>query len=367
MKISVLAENLTRSVGVAVRSVSGKAQLPVLSNILIKANKSGLEIVGTDLELSMITKVGARVEEEGEILVPARLFSELVTTLPVGAVDLSLNKQVLMVNTGKMKAEIVGISADEYPVVPRYEGKGIKIKSEVLRTSIGRVAIAAAKENTRPVLEGVWWLLGNEGIELAATDGYRLGTDRLKIAGVEQKNQEFVVPVRAVLELLRLLADNQGEVKVEFDKDKQQVVFSVGETELVSRLIGGEFPPFKQIIPQEYKTRVKVKKDDLLSSVKRASIFARGNANIVLWEIDQEVLVVSAASAEVGKNESEIEVSGEVEKMKIAFNGKYLVDYLSNIDVEEIVFESEGELRPGVFRVEGSEFVHIVMPIRQSD
>jgi DNA polymerase III subunit beta len=367
MRVSVLSENLSKAVGIAVRSVSGKAQLPVLTNLLVRAKKTGLEVMGTDLELSLVVKVGAKVEEEGEILVPARLLNELVATLPLGTVDLSLQKQVLMVVSGKMKAELVGLSADEYPVIPRYEGKGIKIKAGLLRETLSRVAVSAARENTRPVLEGVWWSIEKDGVELAATDGYRLGTDKLKVEVGSGQNQELVVPVRAVAELSRLIQDGQEEVVVEFDKDKQQVIFGVGEVELISRLIGGDFPPFKQIIPQGYKTKIKMPREELLAAVKRASVFARGNANIVIWQIEEERLVVSAASAEVGKNESEIEIQGEVEKMKIAFNGKYLIDYLGVLDVSEVTFESEGELRPGVFRIEKSDFVQVVMPIRQND
>ena len=176
----------------------------------------------------------------------------------------------------------------------------------------------------------------------------------------------MVLPVRAVQELIKVLPEGQKKMEMEFDKDKQQVIFRAGELEMISRLIGGEFPPFMQIIPKEYKTRVVIERGDLMTAVRRASIFSRGNANIVMLEVSSEGVEVSANSAEVGKNTSKVQAEVEGDDLKTAFNGRYLLEYLGNIDNEQIILESGGDLKPGVFKIEGEDFLHVIMPIRQN-
>jgi len=368
MKINVLAENLNKAVGMASRMVSGKTQLPVLNNLLIRAKKTGLEICGTDLEISLLVEVGAKVEEEGEVLVPAKILAELVSTLPNGVVDLSLEKQTLLLSSGGVRAEISGLSADEFPTIPRFSGKGIKFDIDKFRKKMSQILVAVAKENSRPVLEGIGWYLDKNNLELAATDGYRLSADIFKLKEINVSvPSEIVVPARAISELLRATTEEDKDLLIEIDKEKQQIIFKFQGVEITSRLINGEFPPFKQIIPSDWLTRLIVSKEELLAAVKRAAVFARGNANIVLWEIGQDKFTVSASSTEIGKNVSEIATEMEGEDLKVAFNGRYLIDYLMSVESDKVVFESAGELKPGVFKVEGESLIHIIMPIRQSD
>ncbi len=368
MRITVLAENLNKAMGIVIKGVSGKSQLPVLSNVLIRATKSGLELISTDLEISFVCKVGAKIEDEGEILVPAKLFADLVSTLSLGSVELSTEKQVLKVSAEKNETELTGMAADEFPGIPRALGKGIEIDAGEFKDKMEKVMVAAARDNARPVLEGVLWVFEGVRGTIAATDGYRMGTDCFKdIKGVTKKEEEKVIlPVRALRELIRALPEEGQSIGVELDREKQQVVFKVGNLEMISRLIGGDFPPFDQIIPKAYKTRVVFDRELLLSGVRRASIFAKGNANIVLLKISEEGLEVSAGSAEVGKNVSRMEVEFEGEAVEMAFNGRYLLEYLGSVTTDKVTLETEGDLKPGVFKIEGSEFLHIIMPIRQN-
>src|SRR3989338_8359755 len=296
MKINVLAENLKKGLSIAMRGVSTRVQLPILSTILLKASKEGLVLSATDLELSFRVKVRAKVGEEGEIAVPAKLFADLVATLPVGAVDLSDKKQ----------------------------------------------------------------------ITLAATDGYRLGVDYFKndVPETLGDSQKFVLPVRALMELVRVLEPAMKTVKVEFDNDKQQVIFLADDIEMSSSLIAGEFPPYTKVIPTEKKITVVIDKEALLEAVKRASLFARDSANVVKLAVTGEGGAVTAQSDQMGGSQTTIEAEVEGDEVTIAFNARYLLDYLGVVREDKITLETEGELKPAVFRIEKSDFLHVIMPVR---
>lgn len=368
MRVSVLGENLNRAMNVVIRGVSSKAQLPVLSNVLIRATSTGLELMSTDLELGFVYKLGARVEEEGDVLVPAKLFADLIGTVQGGPVEMALEKEVLKIVAAGMKADVSGQSAEDFPSVPRFAGSGVSIEAKEFRDKIVRVAIAAARDDTRPVLEGLLWKIDKDGVVVAATDGYRLGTDKLvKVTSdVDIVENQVVLPVKAMVELAKIIPDGAKSIEMVVDKERQQVIFKMGEIEMASRLIVGDFPPFMQIVPVDYQTKVFVDKENLLSAVRRASIFARGNANIVQLQVKDGVMEVSASSAEVGKNSSEISVESEGEDLSVAFNGKYLLEYLGVVADGKVIIESGGSLKPGVFKLDNENFLHIIMPIRQN-
>lgn len=366
MKTSLLTENLKRGLGIVMRAVSSKATLPVLSMVLLRAEKDGLTLESTDLEISLKVKVRAKIEEKGEMIVPAKIFSELVATLPAGSVELVVEKESLTVTGSKVRANIMGQSAAEFPVLPSASGKGIKLDLSEYKEKMDRVAVAAARDDSRPVLSGVLWQFGDKEITLVATDGYRLGVDSLKKVGdiQEQKNNKFVLPVRAVLEMSRIFDQTEKEIEVEFDDQKQQVIFSSAEVELSSRLIAGDFPPYQKVIPNDKKTTITVDREELIEGVRRAALFARDSANVVKLNIVDGTLKILADNDQTGNTETEIEVLMEGDNVKAAFNAKYLLDYLGVINQEKVVLETEGELKPAVFKLEGEDFIHIVMPFR---
>ena len=366
MKINVLAENLKKGVSICMRGVSARAQLPILSTILLKAGKEGLVLSATDLELSFRVKVRAKVEEEGEMAVPAKLFSDLVATLPVGVVGLSDKKQTLIIEGEKVRAEVVGQSSEEFPALPKAKGKGLEIDVAELAEKVERVGIAAAKDDARPILAGVLWVLDKKQITLVATDGYRLGVDFFKndVSGTTEDTQKFVLPVRALMELVRVLEPAMKTVKVEFDNDKQQVIFLADDIEMSSRLIAGEFPPYTKVIPAEKKITVVIDKEALTEAVKRASLFARDSANVVKLAVGEGEVKVTAQSDQMGGSQTTIEAEVEGDEVTIAFNARYLLDYLGVVKEEKITLETEGELKPAVFRIEKSDFLHVIMPVR---
>ncbi len=367
MKVSVLSENLRKGLGIVNRGVSSRVTLPILSTVLLKADKEGLLLSATDLELSFRVRVRAKVEAEGEIAVPAKLFSDLCATLPVGVVELLSEKQTLKIKGEKVQAEVVGQGSEEFPSLPKPKGKGLTLSVEEMGEKIERVGIAAAKDDTRPILAGVLWVLEEKQITLAATDGYRLSVDVMNkdVSGAPEDTQKFVLPVRALLELTRVLEPSMKTIKVEFDQEKQQVIFTADDLEMSSRLIAGEFPPYKKVIPVEKKISVSIEKEALEEAVRRASLFARDSANVIKLGVSPEGVNVTAQSDQVGGSQTliEAEVTGD-EEVKIAFNARYLLDYLGTVKGEKVTMETEGELKPAVFRIEKSDFLHVIMPVR---
>ena len=369
MKVTVLAENLRKGLGIAIKAVSMRSQLPVLSGVLMKAEKSKLVIMATDLEISFKVVLGAKVSKEGEMVVPARLFLDLISGLPIGPVDLVEEKQILRIESGGVKAEIVGQSADEFPSLPRVKKMELSLSAGSLKECINRVTVSAARDDTRPVLSGVLWNFDGKEVSLIATDGYRLGMDGIKeVSGEAKKKRKLILPARALQELARVV-DEEGVKKVEvgFDEENQQVMFKVEDVEMVSRLIAGNFPAYEQIMPGEYRTRVLIRREDLLEAVKRASLFAREGSNIVRFKVEKDGLVVEAESGQTGGSQTKLEGKVEGEGMVIAFNARYVVDYLGVVSGDEVVLELVEELKPGVFKVEGEEFVQVVMPIRMQE
>lgn len=366
MKVSILAENLKKGLSIAMRGVSSRVQLPILSSILLRAGKEGLVLSATDLELSFQVKVRAKVVVEGELAVPAKLLSDLVATLPVGVVELSVEKQALKISSDKVKAKVVGQGSEEFPILPVGKGKGLEISVEELIEKAERVGIAAAKDDARPILAGVLWMMSKKKLTLVATDGYRLGVDVIEkgVSGVIEEGEKFVLPVRALMELTRVLEPSMKTVMVEFDKDKQQVVFDAEDLQMSSRLIAGEFPPYNKVIPIEKKITVILDKEGLIEAVKRASLFARDSANVVKLLVNESGVEVTAQSDQVGGSQSNLEAEVEGEEVKIAFNARYLLEYLGAVKGEKVTMETEGELKPAVFRIAGSEFLHVIMPVR---
>lgn len=372
MKVNILAENLKKGLSIAMRGVSSKAQLPILSNILIKAEKAAIVLSATDLELSFRVTVRGKVTEEGEIAIPAKLLMDLTATLPAGTIEMTLTKQTLSIvgfnSAGKevTKTEILGQGAEEFPALPVSKGKGVTIDVEELREKIDRVGIAAARDDTRPILTGVLWLLEEKQLTLAATDGYRLGVDILKKITSEglQPLEKFVLPVRALMELSKVLEPGMEKVNVEFDKEKQQVIFLTDDVEMSSRLIAGEFPPYQQVLPTTKKITVTLAQDDLSEAVKRASLFARDSANVVKLEIGENELAVIAQSDQMGSSRSTMEAEVEGENLTVALNAKYLLDCLGVLKTDKVVMETDGALKPMVFRLPETDFVHVIMPVR---
>jgi len=338
MKLSCLQENLNRGLSVVGRAVATRTTLPITNNVLLVTDQSRLKLVATNLEMAISCWIGAKVEEEGAITVPARLLTEFISSLPGEKVDINLSPKTktLELKCARFEARISGVDAKDFPPIPRIEdGITTKVEVDSLRQGISQVVFAAASEESRPVLTGVNAQFEENLLTLAAADGFRLAVYKLPITVPVSEKSEVIIPARTLAELNRLMADQEEAVEITMSPGKGQVLFRLKSTELVSQLVQGTFPNYAQLIPQSYTTRAVVDVAEFLRATKTASIFARDGSGIVRLvmtpggELTPGKMTVSARSEEIGDDVGEIDAMVEGEEAKIAFNGKYLTDVLS--------------------------------------
>ncbi len=372
MNVSVMQENLARGLQTVSRAVSSRATLPVLANVLLKTENAGLKLTATNLEIGINCWVPGKVAEEGEITVPAKLLTDLVTSLPNQRIDLVLSPKdrTLKLTCGNNRSSIKGIEADEFPVVAAIgETPATSVDARVLREAIGEVVFAAASDESRPILTGVLTKLSGDQMTLAAADNYRIAVRTVTLDRPVTPEVTIVVPGRSYQELMRILPDAEAPIEITVTPNKSQVMFHVEGIDLVSRLIEGQFPNYEPVIPTSHSSRAVIDREAFLSGTRRASIFARDSANIVKIELggdgEADGVAITAHAADVGDNADTVEATLEGSPTSIAFNARYLIDVLSNLGVEEAVLELSGPLAPGVIRGIGKdEYVHVIMPVR---
>jgi DNA polymerase-3 subunit beta len=373
MKLSCLQENLDRGLGVVGRAVATRTTLPITNNVLLATEQSRLKLAATNLEMAISCWVGAKVEEEGAITVPARLLSDFISSLPSEKVDISLSPQTktLGLKCARFEARISGIDAKDFPPIPKVEaGITTKVEVEALRQGIAQVVFAAATEESRPVLTGIDAKFEGDLLTLAAADGFRLAVYKLPLAEAVSHETEVIIPARTLAELNRLIAEQEEAVEATINPDKGQALFKLKNIELVSQLIQGTFPNYAQLIPKSYTTRAVISVADFLRATKTASIFARDGSGIIRLvvtpggETTPGKVVVSARSEEIGDDVGDIDAVVEGEEAKIAFNGKYLTDVLSVLHEAQVALETTSPSSPGVVRPVGVEnYIHVVMPM----
>jgi len=373
MRLSCLQENLNRGLSVVGRAVATRTTLPITNNVLLTVDQSRLKLAATNLEMAISCWIGAKVEEEGAITVPARLLAEFIGSLPNDRVDISLSPRTktLGLKCARFEARISGVDAKDFPPIPKIEG-GITTRVEVdaLRQGISQVVFAAASEDSRPVLTGVDAEFDGDLLTLAAADGFRLAVYKLPLASPVSQKTEVIIPARTLAELNRLMADQEEAIEITVNPNKSQALFRLKNIELVSQLVQGTFPQYGQLIPQSYNTRVVVDVAQFLRAAKTASIFASDGGGIVRLvmtpggELNPGKITISARSEEIGDDVGEIDAIVEGEEAKIAFNGKYLIDVLSVLRETQVALETTNPSSPGVLRPVGVDnYIHVVMPM----
>jgi len=371
MKLSCLQENLSKGLSIVGRAVATRTTLPITNNILLATEHSRLKLAATNLEIAISCWLGAKIEQEGAITLPAKLLTEFVSSLPNERIDLSLSHHTLELKCARFEARISGIDAEDFPPIPKIgDGMISQIEPEALRLAISQVVFATASEDTRPVLTGVCAAFEGDALTLAAADGFRLAVHKAPLAMPIEESIEIIIPGRALSELSRLLADQKEPVDIAINPNKSQVLFRLKDGEIVSQLIQGTFPNYKQLIPQSYSTRAVVSIAEFLRATKTASIFARDGSNIVRLQISPggELMpgriTISARSEQIGDNVGEVDATVEGEAAKIAFNGRYLIDVLSVLHESQVALEITTSSSPAIIRPLGSDnYVHVVMPM----
>ena len=375
MKLSCLQENLSKGLAVVSRAVATRSTLPVTQNVLISTDQSRLKLSATNLEIAITTWIGASIEDEGAITLPARILTEFVNTLEGDKIDFSLpeGNGILNISSGRSKATINGIDAEEFPPIPTVlDGIRAVVNAGVLKKAISRVAFAAATEESRPVLTGVELKIEGNDFSLAAADGFRLAVQKDKLTEPIDGNIEVIIPARTMNELNRLVSDDSEEIEVVMTPTRGQILFRSGDIEIVSQLLQGNFPNYQQLLPEEHSTRSIFDTNALQRAVRSASIFARDGSNIVRMQLVPPTeedhngkALISARSEEVGDNEDVVDAESlEGEESKIAFNSRYLMDVLAVLDKGNVVLETTTASSPGVFKpVEEDGYTHVVMPM----
>ena len=364
-----MQENLARGLQVVGRAVSSRATLPVLSNVLLRTEDAGLKLTTTNLEIGITCWVPGRIESDGALTVPARLFSDIVNSLPAGErVDLEGDGATgLRIRGGRFRAHLKGIEADEFPAIPSAgERPTTRISQKVLRGALGEVTFAAASDESRPILTGVLTRFTGDRVTLAAADNYRIAVKSIDVLDpVEEK--AVVVPARSYAELARILADVDEPLEVVLAPARNQVLFHVDGIDLVTRLVDGQFPNYQQVLPTSHTTRAVVDREELLKATRLSALIASSSANVVKLTVSPEGTgsIAVAANAEVGDNEGELEATVEGDGITIAFNARFLTEVLQNVDDAQLALEFHGALSPGVIRPVGDpDYVHVIMPVR---
>lgn len=363
-----MQENLARGLTVVSRAVSTRNTLPVLSNVLVRTEDAGLKLTATNLEIGITCWVPGRIDAEGSVTIPARLFADVVAQLPGGErVDLELEGTTLHLRSGRQEAHLRGIEADEFPVIPTPgERPTTRLPQRAFRRALSEVVFAAASDESRPILTGVLTRFSGDRVTLAAADNYRIAVKSLPTMDPVEESS-LVVPARSYAELVRIMNDTDDPVDIMLAPSKNQILFHVEGTDLVSRLIDGQFPNYQQVLPTTSTTRAVVEREELLKAVRLSALIATSAANVVKLRLESGTpgTLDIAAAADVGDARGEVEAAVEGDSVTVAFNARYLQDVLQNLDSEQVALEFTGPLSPGVLKPIGDDaYVHVIMPVR---
>lgn len=373
MKVSVLQENLAYGLSIVSRAVSPRSTLPVLANILAATDEGRLRLSATNLELGITCWIGAKIDEEGSTTVPARTFTDLVSTLPTDQVSMDLNvrTQNMNVRCGTSNTDLKCIDAQEFPPMPAPDlDDGIQINVADLKEMIQQVVFATSTDEARPILTGVLVTVEDDVITFASADGFRLSVREAKLSTPVNQPIQAVIPARALSELARISSDGNETITMSMPPQSGRVIFRSQNAELASQLIEGSFPDYEQIIPRGHQTRTVLSTDAFLKACKQAEIFAREGTLIARvsitpgGELQPGTVEISGQSEETGSNQTVVDASIEGPPILIAFNVRFMREVLDVIKTPNVALETSSDTSPGLFRPVGAkDFLHVIMPM----
>ncbi len=369
MNLSITKDQIIAGLQAVQNVVSNRTTLPILSNVLLRAEQGRLELTATDLDVTVVCSVEAKVTKEGATTVPVKKLFGIVKELNGGEIELETDeKHVTSVRSGSSFFKINGLGADEFPPInQKKDDKKVALSQETIRSMLKKTSFAVSTDESRYVLNGIFISLKEGKMTLVATDGRRLALVDEEVDVNEKSSGEFIVPAKAVNELNRLLQD-KGEVEMKFGENhasfslKDDKGFSVL---LITKLIEGNYPNYRQVIPGEAKERIPLVREELLQALRRAEIMTSEKANSVKMSFGRNSLAITANSPEVGEARETIAVNYKGKEMAIAFNPRYLIDPLAALGEDEVFIELIDELSPGVLKINGP-FLYVVMPMRLS-
>ncbi|MBI2247057.1 MAG: DNA polymerase III subunit beta [Armatimonadetes bacterium] len=348
------------------RAISTRTTMPILGYVLVETMKQGLKLTATDLELAIQVEIDAEVREGGQLTLPARILTEIVGNLPEATVEIKTGEAGTQAEIAceNSNFEILGLPTGDFPTTPKAGEEPLgTIDADVMRTMIRQTIFAVSGDETRPFLTGVYVVMDGTDVRFVATDGGRLALRKTSVTSPAREKTGVIVPAKTMQELARALGGVEGDVQLATADN--QLMFAVPGLRVYSRLISGQFPNYQQVIPQEFKQRIRVDTDRLLRAVRRVSITARDSANVVRLSAKGKKLTITSNTPEVGKAREDVEVTAEGETVEAAFNARYLIDCLNSIDAAELFFELTGPLSPGAIRpAQHSDYVYVLAPVR---
>ncbi len=365
---SVKQEEFSKALQLVIRAISTRITLPILSNFLIEVYEGKITVSSTNLDIAISVTLTATETYIGKIAVPGKILSDLVSTLNPGTLSLEIIDGIGSLVSGKFAAKLNTAPTEDFPVIPTEVGEArVKIPAKTFSYAIDKVEFAAAVDESRPILAGVLFDLSEKGLELVATDGYRL-SHAMFSGEFATKPIRTVIPARTLQEVSKLAGQND-EIGVWLSENDKQAVFKAGEVKIVSRIIEGEYPNWRKIVPDSFSTSISVAKDEFARALTQAAVFAKESGNVVRLGLGDGLgLLVSSVSREIGEEKNEIEGELSGPSGEIAFNWRYLNDFLGICESEKFTLEILESLKPGKFTLEknetGVEFMHIIMPVR---
>jgi DNA polymerase III subunit beta len=366
MKLSISRDNLLSGLQLVGRAVSSRATLPALGGVEFTTTADALTLRATDMEMALTVSLpDANVEAEGTVLLPGRLAGDVVRSLPPGDVSLALRAEQRDVElvAGEARFHLRTLAAEDFPKLPEADGEGVALPAQPLAETIDRVARAASRDEVRPILTGVLFHVDGATLTMVATDSYRLSVKHTELDAPLPETIEANVPARALRELARIVTQD-GPEEVLMSLARNQAIFSAGAVVLSSRLIEGQFPSWRQLIPESFEHEVRLPRGELLEVARRISQLAQRNAPLRFAFADGE-LTVAAETPEVGDARESMPAPYSGEPLEIAFNPQFLIEGLDSVDGDELVLKLSSPLRPGLIEpVDREDFSYLVMPIR---
>ncbi len=362
MRIDSDKITLLKGITAVQNAISAKSALPILSNILLETIKDKLSIVGTDLDVGIISMVPVNITTPGSITVPAKRFMDIIKELPEANIVILVKKNnIVHITCENTQFKIMGIPKDEFPNLPEFKDKDVvDISQPLFKNMIVMTAFAMSRDETRYILNSVYMVIKKNLLRMVATDGRRLALAEREIVLKGSVEKKLILPAKTVQELIRNLKDD-GEMQVSIGGN--QVMFNLGDITIISRLIEGEFPNYEQVIPEEIKDKVVVNREAFLSAVKRVSLLATQDSQVVKIDVEKDKMVVSKNSPDIGEAREEMVVSYEGAPISIGFNPNYMIDILKNMNEQTIGFEIRDPEKPGVIR--GKEkYIYVVLPMQ---
>ena len=356
-------QEILEGISIVQKAITGKSTMPILEGIYIKTNETSLTLIGSDMDVSIQTTVNANIIEQGSIVIDAKIFGEIIRKLPNATIKIeTLENQIIRITCEKSVFDVVYMNTNEFPELPEInEDLKISVKQNILKNMIKGTSFAIAQDETRPILQGILFEVKNKNLNLVALDGYRLA---IKSEFLDTDiDIEVVIPGKTLNEVSKILEDVDDIVNITFTNN--HILFNLEKTKIISRLLEGKFINYNSLLPQEHKLLVDVNRQELQNAIERASLMAKdGNTNLIKLDIQQDNLVITSNS-QLGKVREEMSIKLQGDEVQIAFNSRYLLDVLKNVEDDEVVMKMTSGISPCVIEEKNSENAkYLVLPVR---